>query len=113
MGRIFPETKHSFRGSKRNQVRAVKDVFKDFYLAVMKPITLIATFLFFVRCTNSQRSYYKTRHFRLFYTKLDDKNIKEIADSLILQSFKKRLKTPPRTCHPGLSDLPQAFRKYT
>ncbi len=45
----------------------------------MKFITAI---LLIICCTNLEAQIYKTNHFKIFYTKLDDKNIKEIADSL-------------------------------
>jgi hypothetical protein len=38
--------------------------------------------LLIVGCINSEAQNYNTNHFKIFYTKLDDKNIKEIADSL-------------------------------
>ena len=43
---------------------------------------LIITVLLIICCVNSEAQIYKTNHFKIFYTKLDDKNIKEIADSL-------------------------------
>jgi hypothetical protein len=33
-------------------------------------------------CTYLEAQIYKINHFKIFYTKFDDKNIKEIADSL-------------------------------
>ena len=46
----------------------------------MKFITAIL--LIFCCCTNLEVQIYKNNHFKIFYTKLDDKNIKEIADSV-------------------------------
>ena len=43
---------------------------------------LLITTLLIICCTNFEAQIYKTNHFKIFYTKLDDKNIKEIADSL-------------------------------
>jgi hypothetical protein len=43
---------------------------------------LIITTLLIIYCTNLEAQIYKTNHFKIFYTKIDDKNIKEIADSL-------------------------------
>lgn len=43
---------------------------------------LIITVLLIICCVNSEAQIYKTKHFKIFYTKLDDKNNKEIADSL-------------------------------
>jgi len=43
---------------------------------------LIITALLIVFCTNLEAQIYKTNHFKIFYTKIDDKNIKEVADSL-------------------------------
>jgi hypothetical protein len=43
---------------------------------------LIITTLLIICCTNLEAQIYKTNHFKIFYTKLDDKNIKEIADSV-------------------------------
>lgn len=43
---------------------------------------LIITGLLIFCCTNLEFQIYKTSHFNIFYTKIDDKNIKEIADSL-------------------------------
>jgi hypothetical protein len=48
----------------------------------MKPMNLVIALLFLISCTNSESRVYKTLHFKIFYTKLDDKNIKDIADSL-------------------------------
>jgi len=45
----------------------------------MKFITAI---LLIICCTNLEAQIYKTNHLKIFYTKLDDKNIKEIADSV-------------------------------
>jgi len=42
---------------------------------------IIATFLI-IGCINSEAQNYNTNHFKIFYTTLDDKNVKEIADSL-------------------------------
>jgi len=43
---------------------------------------LIIITLLIICCVNSEAQIYKTKHFKIFYTKLDDKNIKEIADSV-------------------------------
>jgi hypothetical protein len=43
---------------------------------------LIITTLLIMCCVNSEAPIYKTKHFQIFYTKLDNKNIKEIADSV-------------------------------
>ena len=43
---------------------------------------LIITILSIICCINSDAQVYKTKHFRIFYTKLDDSNINEISDSL-------------------------------
>ncbi|MBD0352825.1 MAG: hypothetical protein ICV65_16910, partial [Flavisolibacter sp.] len=48
----------------------------------MRPINFIIAILFLISCTNSDSRVYKTQHFKISYTKLDDKNIKDIADSL-------------------------------
>jgi hypothetical protein len=40
------------------------------------------TSLLLICCIRSQAQTYNAKHFKIFYTKLDDKNIKEIADSL-------------------------------
>jgi hypothetical protein len=48
----------------------------------MKTMKLIITVLFMICLINSEAQIYKTNHFKIFYTKLDDKNIKEIADSV-------------------------------
>ena len=48
-------------------------------------MNLIITILFlFTRCMNASHTerVYKTHHFKIIYTELDDKNIKNIADSL-------------------------------
>jgi hypothetical protein len=43
---------------------------------------LIITTLLIICCTYLEAQIYKTNHFKIFYPKFDDKNIKEIADSL-------------------------------
>jgi hypothetical protein len=48
----------------------------------MKTMKLIITTLLIICCTNLEAQIYKTNHFKIVYTKLDDKNIKEIADSV-------------------------------
>jgi len=48
----------------------------------MKTMKLIIITLLIICCVNSEAQIYKTKHFKIFYTKLDDKNIKEIADSV-------------------------------
>jgi hypothetical protein len=48
----------------------------------MKTMKLIITTLLIICCTNLEDQIYKINHFKIFYTKLDDKNIKEIADSV-------------------------------
>jgi hypothetical protein len=48
----------------------------------MKTKKLIITALLIICCTNLESQIYKTTHFEIFYTKIDDKNIKEIADSV-------------------------------
>lgn len=47
-------------------------------------IYLIAVFLSFTNCKNQSNSdtVYSTEHFNIYYSKLDSRNIKEIADSL-------------------------------
>ena len=45
-------------------------------------MNFIIAILFVFNCTNSEGRVYKTEHFKISYTKLDDKNIKDIADSL-------------------------------
>jgi hypothetical protein len=42
----------------------------------------IIAILLIICCTSLEARIYKTKHFKIFYTKLDDKNIKEIADSV-------------------------------
>jgi hypothetical protein len=48
----------------------------------MKTMKLIIITLLIICCTNLESQIYKTNHFKIFYTKLDNKNIKEIADSV-------------------------------
>jgi hypothetical protein len=43
---------------------------------------LIVTTLLIICCTYLEAQINKTDHFKIFYTQIDDKNIKEIADSL-------------------------------
>jgi len=45
----------------------------------MKFITAILLIIF---CINLEAQIYKTNHFKIFYTKVDEKNIEEIADSV-------------------------------
>jgi hypothetical protein len=42
----------------------------------------IVTILLAISCLNSKGQIYDSKHFRIFYTNLDSKNIKEISDSL-------------------------------
>jgi hypothetical protein len=48
----------------------------------MKTMQLIIATLLIICCKNFETQIYKTNHFKIFYTKLDDKNIKEIAGSV-------------------------------
>lgn len=48
----------------------------------MKTLILIIISFLIICCTNLEFQIYKTAHFKIFYTKIDDKNIKEISDSL-------------------------------
>lgn len=48
----------------------------------MKTLILIIIAFLIICCTNLEFQIYKTNHFKIFYTKIDDKNIKEIADSV-------------------------------
>jgi hypothetical protein len=42
----------------------------------------ITALLLMICCTSLEVQIYKTNHFKIFYTQLDNKNIKEIADNL-------------------------------
>lgn len=55
----------------------MKGIFLSF--PVMK---FIFSFLLIIFSVNSEAQIYNTKHFKIFYTSIDDKNIKEIADSL-------------------------------
>jgi hypothetical protein len=58
------------------------DSFIRNYLRMKILILIIIAFLI-ICCTNLEFQIYKTAHFKIFYTKIDDKNIKEISDSLV------------------------------
>lgn len=48
----------------------------------MRIMNFIVTILFIIGCVNSDDRVHDTEHFKIFYTDLDKKNIKDIADSL-------------------------------
>ena len=82
-------------------------------------IYFIAIFLSFISCISqgNKNRVYKTDHFKIFYTKLDDRNIKQIADRLensypriITQLQSAKLPTVSVHFYTDISDLQKAVK---
>jgi len=82
-------------------------------------IYFIAIFLSFISCISqgNKNRVYKTDHFKIFYTKLDDRNIKQIADRLensypriIKQLQSAKLPTVSVHFYTDISDLQKAVK---